>query len=582
MIKIEKSKNEYYSNLKEEIIMEKFGVKFQKIISVFLCLSLLIIGSGFHVSISKAESQPSYLSLTINMIDKNGDPMEFDDLLYLQYSFGYTSEVGNQGSGSTSQAIVLSGSGVKGTYTWEGKVREKIKENSRIYLRGSTRKTGTFYSIESPIYKENEKNYSFTVKVAKHDGTEDWKSAALFAESDLREYGYISRFQHETKRQNSYTIWAGGKARTLQNGLSEKSSTVQFLLREIFDPIGAGDVYMNSTKSRQIVWIATRDNKCPTSSKQKSDTSVVKVSKGKVTAVAPGVAYVWACRVSPSDKNLVQVDETASVRITVHNAPSRISLTDAPDSLTPISKLDIGVGERKPIYIKTESKNGEPSNNINYYIRVTEGIKYIAVNDEESTDDLDFLPSVTTTKDKFYIKALNYDTSKKKPVKAKIVVSNIESGREVTLNVTVNNGIVKVANESDIDKLIFTYDYAPQTTIVDSEQIARYTSTSAIENIIVAEGMRNPFANEPTTDTPKVFAASGARPTIDQIIKDGKISFSANKSNYVTVKYNKKGNYITIKTKNKKKIAQESGYIIAAYNADSNGNGILMIPYEIN
>lgn len=557
--------------------MKNFSLKFLKIIGIFFCITLLITGIGFNAAISKAAQNGSYLSLTINIIDKDDNPIEYEESLRLIYSFSYTSEAGNKGTNTTYQSIVLSGSAIKGTYTWKGNVKEIIKPNSIIYLEGYTRKTGNFSSIERLEYTENKTNYSFTVKVAKHEGTEDWESGVIYAESDFDSYGSVSRFQWDNDYQGHYTLWAGGGRRSLPNGLNNYNNSIQFWLRETFDPLGSGTIYMNSTKSRQIVWIATTDNKCPTSSKQKSDTSVVKVRGGKVTAVAPGTAYIWACRISQNDKQKVQVNETASVCISVRNAPSSISLTDLSNSETPLKKLNMGVGEKKSVYINSESKKGDVSYGISYYIRVTKGSNYIGVYDEDSTDEFDFVPSITTTSNTFYIKALDYNAQKRKPVNATIVVSNIESGKTAALQVTINNGIVEVANESNIEKLIFNANASPQRKTISSKEISNYVTPSALKYVTVPEGTINPFINEPTTDNPKVFVASGAKPSIDQIINKGKIKFSGNKSKNITARYVN----TTLTIAAKKNSAQESGYVILAFNPNSSGNGILMIPYEI-
>lgn len=511
--------------------------------------------SGLSIT-AFAEEQPSKVKFTLTVTDENGEP---DPITYVYFShpYVYTSEAGTTNSSRREQSLrVTAVAGTPGKYTFEGTLTEKINSLSSTTFNCSV----NFYSdkLKRYVYSQSvaytDENSVMEFKVNINDAstmTPGWEVGRIYSQSKPY-HTYVAYAEPGNSYSGTITLYAsGGKLNTAGGGFND-TKTEQLALIETFD----GE-YCNTTESKEIKWIVTKDKICPTSFSQKSDTSVCKVSKGKVTAAAAGTAYVWACRVDPGDPKKVSLNESACVKVYVSEAPKKLVLRTSRDEEAPaVTKVDMNIGETVRAYIGFEGK-GTGSINKSYTYTVTKGSEYIAV---------------SNAYDYFTVTALPTVLEKNKTVKATIQIQSKYSKAKTKLNITIGNGVVAVGKA---ETLQITSSADAQTLTIDAETIKSYITTSGKRYFTEDETI----STMETTDKPSVFATSASTVNDEMVYKTSKsgdisIKFSGAKSSAVSASY--KNGAVTVKVK--KNAAAENGNIIIVFNTKK----YLVIPFTIS
>lgn len=535
------------------------------ILGIIIAAAALL--SGFSITAFAETEMPSDVKFSVT-IDNSGaeDPIEDVESVFFHYPYVYTTEVGDKGYRYRSEECKITQDPEKpNSYWFDGTLSEKInslasdkKLDCYIYFYIG----GRYIQSNTIEYKSSSDRMNF--KVVNKTMTPDWEAGSIY-NLGKPSSGYCSRvcnngkIEPERYRSTIYLYVGGGKVPTPGGGAKDTKS-VQLALMETF----AGSSYDN-TASKEIKWIVTTDETCPTSFKQKSDTSVCKVSKGKVTAVDEGDAYVWACRVDPNDKEKVSVDESCCIRICVENAPAKIEITDtSANDAKKISGIDLNVGESKKVYLKITSRieNGWLRKECDF--KVTKGSEYI---------------SVTEGYDNFTVTALPVVLKDNKPVKAEVTVTSRYNTKKAKLKVTVSNGVVDFHEHED-----HPYTIKPLQIIMSDQKQTVTISKDTLENCAVTSAEKHfhdyedtTLRDMPMTDKPKVFVTTATTVTDSMVYKTGKkttIKFSGTKSPSVSASY--KDGAVTLKVK--KGAAEEKGNVIIVYNTEK----YLAIPYTIS
>lgn len=392
---------------------------------------------------------------------------------------------------------------------------------------------------------------------------------------------------HRDLDVKSVKLYANGGQVESVVGTKYNTKTKQLTLWETFVGIDAGTY--DSTLSKQIAWIVTADDKCPDNMKQKSDNSVVKVSKGKITAVAPGVAYVWACRVHPDDPTSVSTTESARVRVIVGDAPSKVVLThEIPDdenaTVVPIRKEQLGVGEIQPIYIYMESKT-EKIDSSQWRIEVTKGSEYLGVSYDGTSDTFStrtVRPFRGDQHAKFFIKALGVKPDGKATT-AEVTLTNLYTGKKTKLKVNISNAVVEttqpVRGDANLSDLVVTSQRTKMSYALSHKTLNNYYKTSA--QMYLTEPKYAALIDSPTSDKPQIIVTSDTDVTREMIFKDTKsglqVNFTGTKSKTVTAKWESG----FLKMDVKKDAAAEKGNIIIIFNKSHDMNGVLIVPYQV-
>lgn len=523
-------------------------------IGLWIAVSALL--SGFNITAFAAE-EPSKVKFSLTITDSSAEvsPITY---AYFYHPYVYETEAGRKGSGIRSQSCLLTAvEGADGKYTFEGTLSEKINTlNSdgkmKCYLCIYYGESSRYLRSQTIEYAGESTEMQFKIDAAK-SATPDWEKAYIYSFDDCYS-SYVSRLD-DTNTTPRYTgsisvYLGGGKVKTLGGG-QKNTQTKQLTLWETF----AGEA-INTTKSGQINWIVTKDETCPTSFRQKSDTSVCKVSKGKVTPVAAGSAYVWACRVDPNDATKVSVDESCCVEVYVREAPTKITLTESKsEDAAKITKLNMNIGETKKIYLNFESR-GDGYIYRDCTFEVTKGSEYI---------------SVSGSYDYFIVTALPKVFETNKPVKATIVVQSRYNTKKAKLSVTIGNDVVEVGKA---EPLAITSSDSNQTLTIDAATLSGYITTSGKKYFPEDETV----SAMAMTGKPKVFVTSSADVTDDMVYKTANsgasIKFSGEKSRSVSASYKEGG----ISVKVKKNAPAESGNIIIVFNTEK----YLAIPFTIS
>lgn len=511
--------------------------------------------SGLSIT-AFAEELPSKVKFTLTVTDENGEPDPIT-YVYFRHPYVYTSEVGTTKSSSREQSLrVTAVAGTSGKYTFEGTLSEKINSLSGGTLSCSV----NFYSnkLKRYVYSQSvayiDENSVMEFKINVDDAstmTPGWDEGRIYSQSKPY-YGSVAYVKPGDSYMGMTILYAGGGKLNTAGGGFNDTKTEQLTLIETFN----GE-YCNTTESKEIKWIVTKDKVCPTSFSQKSDASVCRVSKGKVTAVAAGMAYVWACRVDPGDPKKVSVNESACVGVYVSEAPKKLVLRMSRDEEAPaVTKVDMNIGETVTAYIGFEGK-GTGSIDKNYTYTVTKGSEYIAVSDAY---------------DYFTVTALPTVLEKNKTVKATIQIQSKYSKAKAKLNITIGNGVVAVGKA---ETLQITSSADAQTLTIDADTIKGYITTSGKRYFTEDETIS---AME-TTDKPSVFATSASAVNDEMVYKTSKngdisIKFSGAKSSAVSASY--KNGAVTVKVK--KNAATENGNIIIVFNTKK----YLVIPFTIS
>lgn len=526
------------------------------VIGIWIAVVSLL--SGLSIT-AFAEEQPSKVKFTLTVTDENDEPKTIS-YVYFRHPYVYTTETGRRDSSYRSEYVhVTPVAGSPGKYSFEGTLSEKINRLSGtgldcdVYFYYNYGQFSRYISSRTINYTDENTIMEFSVTIKKNMPavTPDWKGGRIYSQSKPY-HGYIGEVEaNDDPYVGSITLYAsGGKLNTPGGGVND-TKTEQLALIEEF-----GSEYCNTTESKEIKWIVTKDQECPTEFTQKSDTSVCKVSKGKVTAVAAGNAYVWACRVDPDDPKKVSVGESACVHVYVYEAPKKLVLRLSRDEEEPtVSKTDLNIGESVRAYIGFEGK-GEGSVDKDYTYTVTKGSEYIAV---------------STAYDYFTVTALPTVFEKGKTVKATIQIQSKYSKAKAKLNLTIGNGVISTKSA---DTLQITSSGEAQTITLDAETIRGYITTAGKSHFNEDETI----STMETTDKPKAFTTSTTNVTEDLVYKTSKtgevsVKFTGAKTTAVSASY--KNGAVTVKVK--KNAAAESGNIVIVYN----NKRYLAIPYTI-
>lgn len=521
------------------------------LIGIWIAVGALL--SGLSITAFAAE-EPSKVKFSITITDVNGTPEPISGgYVYLWYPYIHTSETGKTTSTiRTESCKVEAVSGTPGKYTFEGTLSEKIntlnsdgKKNCYIYFYyGEARVYVESAYVE---YKDENTEMKFDVKVKAV--TPGWKNGYIYSKDYPGSY-YAYAKSGDEPYTGGFTLYAnGGKLGTAGGGIKNTKTRELVLIENFYD------TSCNTTQSKQISWIVTKEKVCPTSFKQLSDSSVCKVSKGKVTAVAPGTAYVWACRVDPNDKTKVSEDESCCLRVWVEDAPKSITLKESRAEDAPkLSKLNLSIGESKTVYMKFDGKTDDIEKDCTF--EVTKGSEYVSVSGAYGYFTVTALPTVL---------------EKGKTVKATVVVQSQYSKAKAKLTITVGNEVVEVGKA---EPLAITSSDANQALTIDAETINSYITTSGKKYFPEDETI----SAMAMTGKPKVFVTSAPNVTDDMVYKTTSsgtsIKFSGTKSSSVSATY--KDGVVSVKVK--KNAPAESGNIIIVFSTKK----YLVIPFTIS
>lgn len=437
--------------------------------------------------------------------------------------------------------------------------------------------------------------------------TPDWERARIYCFNDPEyddatplsgtRYDLYKGAHRDLKIEKSVQLYANGGQVENIVGTKDNTKTKQLTLWETFTGVDAGTY--DSTNSKQIAWIVTKDDKCPDNMKQKSDNSVVKVSKGKITAIAPGVAYVWACRVHPDDPTSVSTTESARVRVIVGDAPSKVVLThDIPDddtaTVVPIQKEELGVGEVKRIYIYMKSKT-EKIDSSQWRIEVTKGSEYLGVSYDGTSDTFSTRTVRPFRGDQhamFYIKGLGVKPDGKATT-AEVTLTNLYTGKKTKLRVNISNAVVEttqpVRGDANLSDLVVTSQRVKMSYALSHKTLNNYYKTSAQMYLTQTDASGNvttpaqyaSLIDSPTSDKPQIIVTSDTDVTREMIFKDTKsglqVNFTGTRSKTVTAKWETG----FLKMDVKKDAAAEKGNIIIIFNKSHDMNGVLIVPYQV-
>lgn len=400
-----------------------------------------------------------------------------------------------------------------------------------------------------------------TYDAAKHFGTSG--SAAtnkVITEENSSGEPKVFSIMEAYSIEGSTTVWAnGGKANNAFNEAVD-SKSIQYYLWEravswvpVEDPEVAGameqvrgDIY-NSTNAKGIKWVAVpattivettsglKTTTVPTmpAYTAKSDTSVIKVSKGKITAVAPGYAWLWTLR---QDQDKLAKDKKATdcygyyTLVKVKSAPTVLTVSDGVKDTdkkaldAAIKATAVSIGDKVEIYIEGKDKNGnaaDPSATYTIavdaksadYLQVLTDVGYTGITSSgeytttyssevvNSSAVYSKASSVTVVErdmnlikdDKLVARApaatlVGTDVNGAKVVKGKVTITNNQSGKKASLSVTVSNGVVST-----------TY---PGYTANDTMYNATTNSTGANKGIVIGA------ATDKAAGTAKTIAAT--------------------------------------------------------------------------
>lgn len=556
-----------------------------------------------------AENTGSPLSLKITINTSS------DNVRVNTPSISYTYDVYSAAFGtlkskdmSGDQSIPLTGAG--NVFTGSGNLIEIVSSRSgydSVRISFNYYIDDVRYSYPSTSFKYSSSTIEITVdpKPIAPRVTPDWENARIycFDEPETTPVYPKGGVSYDTTNgahpdyNYMITLYAnGGKVENVV-GVSDNTKTKQLTLWERFSGVDAGTY--NSTTSKQIAWIVTKDDKCPDNMKQKSDNSVVKVSKGKITAIAPGDAFVWACRVHPDDPTRVSTTESARVHVNVEDAPSKVVLTheipaDENATVVPIRNEQLGVGEIQQIYIYMESKNKTLTYS-QWRIEVTKGSEYLAVSRYKSEDtfaEKTVEPFRGTQHASFYIKGLGVKPDGKAAT-AEVTLTNLYTGKKTKLKVNVSNAVVEttqpVRGADDLSGLVVTSQRVKMSYALPHQTLNNYYKTSAQKYLTETDKDGNvvippkyaALIDSPTSDKPQIIVTSDTNVTREMIFKDTKsglqVNFTGTRSKTVTAKW--ESGFLQMDVK--KDAAAEKGNIIIIFNKSHDMNGVLIVPYQV-
>lgn len=220
-----------------------------------------------------------------------------------------------------------------------------------------------------------------------------------------------------------YTIWAGGDRthKTVEIKPSVKASGYKDRNGKI--------------KTGKLVWLVKNEeteisfNEDKHTVTTKSDKAAVTVSKGKVTAKSAGTAYVYCIDTGSFDYECYEIKVLQStVKFGLAANAGAASKSDF------LRNPVIYVGNTACVYIIPDIKNGTAAKENTYRVQLAKASdsKYLEVSEVYYDEN-----GVAY----FIIKGINSDPVKKKAVKPKLVITNVESGKKQSLTITVANPV---------------------------------------------------------------------------------------------------------------------------------------------
>lgn len=570
-----------------------------------VCLALLIFAAisafaGLDLTAYAANGSPIKVKVTVSFEGFEEPDTDYEpQTVYVHYYYDYVTSLGHSSGGDRTDYFSLSKE-ADGTYTAAGNLNELVS-NTRKSCYASLYYKGTRFSSETVQYMDGNTVLNVTVTIRPDSFvTPNWNCGKIYSFDEPDSYPSCVGEVHRKDKVLDYcgrvVLYANGGSVANPVGTKDNYKSKQLTLWETFE--GDDDGTYNSTTSRQIAWIVTKDDKCPAEMKQKSDLSVVKVSKtGKISAIAPGTAYVWACRVDPNNPSKVSTTESAHVKVTVYDAPTKVVLTQrlpiGEEAVVPLKSLDLGIGEKKKIYLYMESKINVLDHS-KWKIEVTKGSEYVGISATGREDT--FTDHVTNTikgqNNYFYIKADNMNMDGKMS-KATVTITNLYTGKNVKLNVNVNNCVVSttqpVRGDEAFSELFASSPLARTSYVVPNNILSDYYKTSAQQNLVKTDDAGNEVIPKEyetlihsfTTDKPKIYVTSDETVTKDMIFSETKngltVKFTGVRSNSVSASW--QSGYLKVDIK--KNAAAEKGNIILVFNTSHGENGYLVIPYQV-
>lgn len=326
------------------------------------------------------------------------------------------------------------------------------------------------------------------------------------------------------------SVWVGGGKATLGNGASVDGKTVQLALF-----VNEDGKYYDITTAKSTVWGTNKAAAAikPDDKGKMDDADVkdyLKVSKGKITAgkkASSSGVYVHAY--AGYDKKVTSSGAHAiAVKVDVKQAAAMINVytssgktTDKADQIKAVTapiNQEVVVYPKGQVKATAKDKFDDAHADNTYSISVdTKTVDYVsfALANSDGSAAGDYVKKVSgvskATLDKgLYIKGLKLD-SKGKPVKAKITISNDQSGKKMSFTATVDNSVIATT--------AFTYTTLKGTTS------AGKASTDTID---ISGKITLAHSSSGATDKPKVFLATAGTDLTDHI-KAGKLSFKSDK-----------------------------------------------------
>lgn len=271
--------------------------------------------------------------------------------------------------------------------------------------------------------------------IALQNGTVVVRARAFGGSQDAVKPSEICRIIIGDGRNNPlYQIWAGGDK-------NHKSAEIHTSLTATSYKDGRGKL-----KQGKLVWLVKNEESvlefdtAKNTVKTKSDKSCVSVSKGKVTAKTPGKAFVYCVDTGSLEWECFEIE--------VLQATSKMGLSTNPEADKSAFMKNIRVmnGDSKLLAIIPDIKNGTASAKNTYKVEFAkpEDAKYLEIS------DVIYDKSGTAF---FNIRGVEADATKKRPAKPKLIVTNIQSGKKVTLTVNVDNPVLDIKSEIAAGKL---------------------------------------------------------------------------------------------------------------------------------
>ncbi len=297
-----------------------------------------------------------------------------------------------------------------------------------------------------------------------------------------------------------YTLYAGGSRET--KAVTVKPSITASSWRDSKGKIKQGKlVWIVLNEQTAISFNETKHTVNTKSSKELATVN----SKGVVSAKKPGMVYVYCCDTGSMSYECFDVE--------ILQAPAKLLISSEAGStekkdLLKKSYIDVGTTAQAFIIPVLKESGTDTGNTYKISYAKPEDSKYLSFTqpDRDSEGNISFT-----------VTGLNFDTAKGKPSSVRLVISNVQSGKKTTLNVSVTNPVKSVRGSFS------SYSLEHKN---DTVTIKLSAMTAAGREI-------------PSTDSVKVYVAGNSVSLNNgRIVKDGRTSVKA--------KYDKKTNSILL------------------------------------